>query len=240
MADANPLTFDSPEVVRSFVKLVDYEKIGGELRAVMPACQSVVEVGCYVGVLLDRLRQQGWAVAGIEPDPRAAAFAAEHFDLTVEPTTVEAAEFPQTSFDAAIMLHVIEHLDDPRATLSRISELLRPGGLLVVETPTYDTAMFRLLGKRERSMSCDGHIFFYTASTLRAALERSGYRVVSARRVGRTVSLGRLLWNVGVMSKNSLLRRQIDRLNESLDLQRRGKVYLNTRDMIRVIAARVD
>ena len=40
-------------------------------------------------------------------------------------------------------------------------------------------------------------------------LERCGFEIVAQRRVGRTVSLGRLLWNIGVMSKNRTLQHMI-------------------------------
>jgi len=43
------------------------------------------------------------------------------------------------------MLHVIEHLDDPAGTLEAIARVLRPHGFPAVETPVYDTLMYRLL-----------------------------------------------------------------------------------------------
>ncbi len=134
------------------------------------------------------------------------------------------------------MLHVIEHLDDPARTVRSIGRLLRPGGIFVVETPIYDTLMYRLLGKRERSLSCDGHIFFYTRGTLRALLELIGFEIISERRVGRTVSLGRLLWNIGVISKSTTIQHLIERLNVTLGLFQRCRLRLNMRDMIRVFA----
>ena len=99
--------------------------------------------------------------------------------------------------------------------------------------------MFRVLGRRERSISCDGHIFFYTTHTLRQLLEAHGLRVVKANRVGRTVSLGRLLWNMEVMLKSSALQQVIGRLNDSLALDRRWRIYLNTREIIRMYAMKV-
>ena len=239
VADGEPMTLQTPSVVRSFDKLPDYEPIGEALRALMPQAGTLLEIGCHAGVLLDRFRRQGWTVSGVEPDPRAAAFARTHYGLDVVPCTLEEAGFAPARFDAAVMLHVIEHLDDPAGTLRSIAQVLRPGGLLVVETPTYDTWMYQLLGRHERSLSCDGHVYFFTARTLGSLLERSGFGIVRQWRVGRTVSLGRLLWNVGVMSKNAALQRWIEKLNAAQDLARRGKLYINARDMLRVFARRM-
>ena len=89
---------------------------------------------------------------------------------------LEHAEIPDQSVDAVVLLHVIEHVPDPVGTLREIFRVLRPGGHLILETPRYDSLMFKLLGKRERSLSCDGHIFFFTTGTLKQACEKAGFR----------------------------------------------------------------
>lgn len=236
VAEGELLTHESPSVVRSRHKLVDYEPIGVELRALLPRGEALLEVGCHAGVLLDRFRAQGWKVHGVDPDPRAAQFARSQYGLDVKASTLEDAGYERASFDAVVMLHVIEHLDDPAHTVRHIARVLRPGGMFVVETPVYDTLVYRLLGRRERSLSCDGHIYFYTARTLGALLERCGFQTVHARSVGRTVSAGRLLWNLGVMSKSRAVQQTLERLSTACDLMDRGRLYLNTRDMIRVYA----
>ncbi len=233
---AEPLSLQNPEVMRSFDKLRDYEPIGLDLRRLMPTGNALLEVGCHAGVLLDRFRDQGWSVSGVEPDASAARFARSHYGLDVQASTLEDAGYERASFDAVVMLHVIEHLDDPAGTVAAAARVLRPHGWLVVETPVYDTLMYRLLGKRERSLSCDGHIVFYTGRTLTALLEKCGFELVSQRRVGRTVSLGRLLWNIGVMSKSPALQRSVEKLSSAASLRQRPRLYLNMRDMIRVFA----
>jgi len=231
-----PMSLESATVVRSYDRLPDYEPIGHELRDFVPMGGRLLEIGCHAGVLLERFRAQGWKVRGVEPDPRAAAFARAQFGLEVSACTLEQAGLRPQSFDAVVMLHVIEHLDDPARTVSHIADALRPGGIFLVETPVYDTLVYRLLGRRERSLSCDGHVYFYTARTLAALLERCGFEIVRERRVGRTMSLGRLLWNLGVMSKSKTLARLIERASAALDLARRGRLYLNAGDMLRVHA----
>ena len=64
------------------------------------------------------------------------------------------------------MMHAIEHVSDPYSTWKEIYPILKPGGIFVMETPRYDTLMFKLLGKRERSLSCDGHIYFFTTNIM--------------------------------------------------------------------------
>lgn len=231
-----PMSLQTPSVIRSFDKLADYEPIGVELREFLPQGGTLLEVGCHAGVLLERFRSQGWQVSGVEPDAKAASFARSQYRLDVKASTLEDSGYDAAAFDAVVMLHVIEHLDDPAGTVAAIARVLRSGGILVVETPVYDTLTYRLLGRRERNLNCDDHLVFYTGATLRALLERLGFEIALERRVGRTMSLGQLLWNVGVVSKSEALQRLIERLVTALDLRRRGRVHLNMRDMIRIYA----
>jgi hypothetical protein len=68
--------------------------------------------------------------------------------------------------------------------------------MLVLETPRYDTLMFKLLRHRERSMRCDGHVYFFTTSSLEACVRLAGFSVLKREYVGRSLTLQRLLWNI--------------------------------------------
>ena len=43
----------------------------------------------------------------------------------------------------------------------------------MIETPRYDSLAFTVFGRRERSISCDGHIFFFTTGTLQRLCEKA-------------------------------------------------------------------
>lgn len=143
------------------------------------------------------------------------------------------------SFDAITMLHLIEHLDDPASMLQVVWRLLKPGGMVVVETPAYDSLVFKLLGKRERSLSCNGHIIFYTADTLKRLLEKIGFEIVVSKKVGRTLSTGRLLWNLGVMSKSKFVQKKLQNIIDNYDLLHSAHIHLNMGDMVRMYGRKV-
>lgn len=236
---AQPLTDQSPEVVRGRNKLPDYLAIGEDLLTWLPQRGRLVEVGAFSGSLLDGYRKQGWEVAGIEPDGRAVAYGRARFGIDIRNGTLDSAGLDAGSADAVVMLHVIEHIDRPSKAVDAVRRLLRPGGVFVVETPTYDSLMYRLLGRRERSISCNGHIFFYTVRTLRKLLQDHGFEILRVQHVGRTLSVGRLLWNIGVVSKSGAVQRGVDAINRRFGLERRH-LYINAKDMIRIFARRLD
>jgi len=190
-------------------------------------------VGSSLGFLLDAFRRDGWDVLGIDPDRAACRHATERLGIATRNSTLERAELPSESVDAVVALHVIEHVPDPAGTLREIRRVLKPGGHLVLETPRYDSLMFRLLGRRERSVSCDGHIFFFTVETLRKGYTAAGFELERLEFPPRSLTLDRLAHNVGVMSKSPSVQRAVRALSRGR-LFHRVKLTMNVRDMQRV------
>lgn len=69
---------------------------------------------------------------------------------TVKEDVCRLGEFPQESFDAAILINVLYSVDDPTACLQQVYELLAPGGLLVFSTSHQETDVGALFDKMEK------------------------------------------------------------------------------------------
>jgi 2-polyprenyl-3-methyl-5-hydroxy-6-metoxy-1,4-benzoquinol methylase len=102
----------------------------------LPARPSgkVLEIGCGNGDLLARLKNLGWQVQGIEPDPKSAAIAITR-GLPVIVGVLDDGQFEYEAFDSIIMSHVIEHVGDPVALMRTCRKYLKPNGRLVMLTP---------------------------------------------------------------------------------------------------------
>jgi 2-polyprenyl-3-methyl-5-hydroxy-6-metoxy-1,4-benzoquinol methylase len=216
----------------------DYRTTRELLAEKFPARGTLVEIGSGLGCLLNFFKEDGWNTIGIEPNAGLCLFAQQQFQLAVLRGTVFDAKLQSASADVVTMIHVIEHVPDPMAVFREVHRLLRTGGWFVVETPRYDTLMFRLLGRRERSLSCDGHIYFFTAATLARMAAAAGFKIVRTDYVGRSLTLDRLLYNVGVMTKSSAAQRGLTRLSTLMRLNQRA-VTLNLRDMQRMYLEKV-
>ncbi|HEV8541123.1 MAG TPA: hypothetical protein VGR78_01915, partial [Verrucomicrobiae bacterium] len=101
-------------------------------------------------------------------------------------------------------------------------------------TPRFDSLIFKIMGRRERSLSnCDGHIYFFTVPSLTALLEKNGFSIERVDLVGRTLTADRLLYNVGVMSRSAGVQNALASAGSALGLNKL-KLHVNIRDMQRI------
>ncbi len=94
----------------------------------------VLDVGSGLGVFRARMRERGWEVTALDPDPRAA----EHARDVVGVNAVCADFFEADGlgrFDLVTLNKVLEHVSDPVAMLARTCHFLEPGGSVYVEVP---------------------------------------------------------------------------------------------------------
>ena len=96
----------------------------------------VADVGCGCGHMLQMLSERYDAV-GVDASPLAADFARQRGVKVVQGALPENVGLPAGEFDAAIMLDVMEHLDDDVASARAVSTLLKPDGILLVTVPAY-------------------------------------------------------------------------------------------------------
>ncbi len=116
----------------------------------LPEKARILDIGCGDGFHLDLIREFGsstWEVEGVDIDERAVE-AARDRGLTVHAGVVEKLDLPQGTFDAALMIMVVEHVADPLLLLKSALRLLRPGGRLVVVTDNTGSPDFTLSHRR--------------------------------------------------------------------------------------------
>lgn len=140
----------------------------------------LLDVGCSSGAFLASARKLGCRVQGVEPATRAAESARAQ-GLEVFNGTLDAARFPSSSFDAATLFEVIEHLVAPIDLLQEIGRVLRPGGVLLVGTGNAASWTVRSLGAHWDYFSIDrhgGHISFFNPGSMRLAAQRAGFTTI--------------------------------------------------------------
>ena len=141
----------------------------------------LLDVGCGSGAFLKWMRELGWQVHGVEPDPAAARVAKEECGLDVTCGTLEDAALPTHRFDAVTLNHVVEHLPDPVATLRECGRVLKPRGRLVITTPNVESLGRRWFRTAWRGLEVPRHLQLYSVETLAECARQAGLRVEVVR-----------------------------------------------------------
>ena len=98
-------------------------------------------------------RARSILACALPPSPAIARHAIDHFGFeNVHIGTLDTAELEKGSFDLITMWDVVEHVPEPRDLLEQARELLKPGGLLVIETQNVNSRFARLLAIRPTSL----------------------------------------------------------------------------------------
>lgn len=111
-----------------------------------PGNLKVLDIGCGGGMFLHLLQTEGANVKAIEPNSERAAFARQRFGLDVSQAPIESPIWQRNaalSFDVVTMWDVIEHVNFPLQTLRAAMAVLRPGGILLMDTPCRDAFYYR-------------------------------------------------------------------------------------------------
>ncbi|MDX2186792.1 MAG: class I SAM-dependent methyltransferase [Opitutaceae bacterium] len=139
----------------------------------VPAPARLLEVGCGHGGFLGLAVEAGYEVAGTEMSPWVVEQARNWFEVDVRAGPVDHQDFPLGSFDAIALHDVIEHLPDPVATLSHCKRLLKPEGVLFLQTPEYkehltyaDLVREKDLFLRHMDQNNDEHLFLFSRRSL--------------------------------------------------------------------------
>jgi SAM-dependent methyltransferase len=169
----------------------------------LPADPRILDAGCGSGRFMVELSKLG-VVTGVELSDTSVALARERGLGEVVAGSVLEMPFADGSFDLAVSLDVIEHLEDDLAALRELRRTVAPGGALLVTVPAYQ---WLWSGHDE----INHHHRRYTRRSLQQVAERAGWRQ------SRTTYFNSLLLPVAI------LLRVLDRVNtktteSSLDL----------------------
>jgi SAM-dependent methyltransferase len=151
----------------------------------LPARARILDAGCGSGRNMIELARHG-TVTGVELSATSVALARERSAGEVIEGSVLEMPFDSASFDLAVSLDVIEHLQDDLAALRELRRVVAPGGALLITVPAYQ---WLWSGHDE----INHHHRRYTRRSLRRVAERAGWETV------RTTYFNSLLLPVAIV-----------------------------------------
>lgn len=147
---------------------------------------ACLEIGCGAGDLCATLNKMGYQVKGIDSSEEAIQLCRElHKDVCQTGSlsfVCESIYDITDTFDIILMFEVLEHIEDDRAALLRVRDLLRPDGQILLSVPAHESSF-------GPSDICAGHHRRYDRARLLKLLEESRFEV-------------QILWSYGVPLAN--------------------------------------
>ena len=146
----------------------------------------LLDIGCSVGATLAAGKNRGWNATGADVSQQAVDWCkGRGFDAHAMPDGK--LPFECDAFDVVTAWHVIEHVSDVNETLNEWLRVLKPGGLLALETPHAGCLKVRLLGNSYKKFWISDHLYAFRPGNLRTIVERHGMELVPVPIFGRSI-----------------------------------------------------
>jgi SAM-dependent methyltransferase len=150
------------------------------LERYLRAGDAIMDVGCGDGHFLDLVRRFGdpsWTLYGVDFSELAAERLRAR-GLNALQQRFEELDWADGTVGAIVMNQLIEHVEDPTASIAKAYDVLKPGGVLIMETPTLDGWDARLFRARYwGGWHAPRHWNLFTAQSLGRCVEEAGFHV---------------------------------------------------------------
>jgi 2-polyprenyl-3-methyl-5-hydroxy-6-metoxy-1,4-benzoquinol methylase len=135
--------------------------------------KKMLDYGCGTGAFLQEMKQHGWTVTGIEPDPGAAQKAMELTSSDVkDPSLLDSIE--PSSFDAITLWHVLEHVHTLNETLDKLKQALKPGGFIFIAVPNYTSHDASFYQQHWAAYDVPRHLYHFSPSAMKTLIAGHG------------------------------------------------------------------
>jgi SAM-dependent methyltransferase len=139
----------------------------------------VLELGSSHGGFVALLRWAGFEARGLELSRSIVDLARDMFDAPTLIGPLEDQSLEGGSLDGVVLMDVLEHLPDPAGTLQEAARLLKPDGILVIQTPEYPEQPYEALeresGRFLEMLKPDEHLFLFSRASLATLFGRIGF-----------------------------------------------------------------
>lgn len=140
--------------------------------------ERILDIGCGTGLFLKRAKRFGFTdCVGIDPN-KLYLDCYEGIDgINFYSSDFEALELEElgVDFDCMSMWSVLEHIYDPVKFLTRLSSLMRKGGLFIILVPNTNALSTRLF-RGQSPIFVWKHVSYFTIPSLNLLMEKMGYK----------------------------------------------------------------
>lgn len=160
-----------------------------ELEKVPGIGRKLLDIGCAYGDFLKMTVSRGWTAEGVEISPEMAGHCRSS-GLKVYDRDILELNLNEGSYDVITMWAVLSLVPEPRAELSEVFRVLKPGGLVLVRDYNFlfhkpavslqDTGFLKLFNARPGIL----HNWNFTSKSLEFLLKKAGFediKIINSR-----------------------------------------------------------
>lgn len=189
---------------------------------------KILDIGCAYGPFLSAAQDNLWQPYGTDISRDAVDYVRKTLLLPAVvgafPDFDPASEFGINEFEAVTMWYVIEHFTDLNTVLSKISSLVKKGGVFAFSTPSAEGISARKNRKAFFEQSPKDHYSIWEPSKTEKVLEKFGFKVEKIVSTGHHPERFPIIKKTGE-TKGSLLFSACDYASRILHLGDTFEVY---------------
>lgn len=142
-----------------------------------PTATSHLDFGAGTGAFVQAMTNVGFTSVGYEPSEQARKQAAEkQIDLLADYKTLQPGQF-----DIISLWHVLEHVYDPKETLTDLKRLLKDFGIIVVAVPNFESWDAQHYQDKWAAYDVPRHLWHFSESGIRELAGTVGLEVAAVK-----------------------------------------------------------
>jgi 2-polyprenyl-3-methyl-5-hydroxy-6-metoxy-1,4-benzoquinol methylase len=141
---------------------------------------GLLDIGSGTGAFVHYMKTNGWSITGLEPDESARLNARQLHQVDLD-TPEKFFSFPDESFDAITMWHVLEHVHTLHEYMDQLKKLIRPTGKIFIAVPNYLSFDASFYKNNWAAYDVPRHLYHFSESSMFELLERHGLKLSATR-----------------------------------------------------------
>lgn len=156
------------------------------LNSLKPSSKTLLDIGTGTGDFLLACKNNGWEVAGIEPNQKARLLAQDKLSKDESKVHLheslksldESLSNPPKEFDVITMWHVLEHVPDVENYIKQLKSLLKPNGTLIIAVPNFKSYDAFYYGKFWAAYDVPRHLYHFSKKSIAKLFGKEQMEVV--------------------------------------------------------------
>lgn len=158
---------------------------------------NILEIGSGYGFLLEYMINAGYKIEGLEISSYRRKLSNSISSANVYDYNILKDEVPlemNKRYDVIIMLQMLEHISNPKKFLIKVREMLKDGGIAIIEVPNFNDHMIKVCKEYFEFYFQRAHISYFTPDTLKYLIEESGFSTVDIKGIQRYSIANAINW----------------------------------------------